>query len=108
MCIVSIKIRYADKRKEVNTYALLDNCCQKTFAKENIMHKLEASGARTKISVKTMNDEQTHLSTAVDRLEVASENKRINKQWIKVPKCDTTSELLIDAKEVATKEKLKK
>ena len=28
MCIVSVKIRYVDKRKEVITYALLDNCSQ--------------------------------------------------------------------------------
>ena len=28
MCIVSVKIRYVDKRKEVTTYALLDNCSQ--------------------------------------------------------------------------------
>ena len=76
--------------------------------KEDIIHKLEASGARAKISVKTMNGEQTHLSTAADRLEDASKKKRINKQWIKVPKCYTTSDLPIDAKEVATKEKLKK
>ena len=73
--------------------------------KEDIIHKLEASGARAKISIKTMNGEQTHLSTAVDRLEVASKKKRINKQWIKVPKCYTTSDLPIDAKEVASKKK---
>ena len=44
--------------------------------KEDIIHKLEASGARAKISVKTMNGEQTHLSTAVDRLEVLQVRKR--------------------------------
>ena len=54
-----------------------------------------------------MNGEETHLSTAVDGLEVAS-NKSINKQWIKLPKSYTSSGLSIDAKEVATKEKLRK
>ena len=47
---------------------------------------------------------QTHLSTAVHGVEVASNND----QWIKLPKSYTTSDLPIDVKEVATKEKLKK
>ena len=50
--------------------------------REDIIHKLEESGARTKITVKTMNGGQTHLSTAADGLEVASNNKSINKQRI--------------------------
>ena len=108
MNIVPVKIRYVNKRKEVTTYALLDNCCKGNFVREDIIHKLEASGARTKITVKTVNGGQTHLSTAVDSLEVASNNKSINKQWIKLLKCYTVSDLPIDVKEVATKEMLRK
>ena len=55
-----------------------------------------------------MNVGQTHLSTPVDDLEVASNNKSINKQWIKPPKSYTTLDLPVDAKEVASKEKLRK
>ena len=76
--------------------------------KGRYIHKLEVSGARTKITVKTMNGVHTHISIAVDGLEVASNNNSINEQWIKLPKGYTTSDLPIDAKEVATKEKLRK
>ena len=38
--------------------------------REDIIHKLQASGARTKITVKTMNGRQTHLWTAVDGLKL--------------------------------------
>ena len=55
-----------------------------------------------------MNGGQTHLSTTADGLEVASNNKSVNKQWIKLPKSYTTSDLPTEAKEVATKEKLRK
>ena len=55
-----------------------------------------------------MNGGQTHLSTTADGLEVASNNKSVNKQWIKLPKSYTTSDLPPEAKEVATKEKLRK
>ena len=79
MCIVPVKIRYVNKRKEVTTSALLDNCAQGA-KREDIIHKLEASGARTKITVKTMNGGQTHLSTAADGLEVASNNKSTDEQ----------------------------
>ena len=106
MFIVPVKIRYMNKRREVTTYAILDNCSQGTFVREDIIHKLEASGTRTKITVKTMNGGLTHVSTAADGLENASSNKSINKQWIKLPKSYTTSDLPIDAKEVRTKEKL--
>ena len=54
-----------------------------------------------------MNGGQTHLSTAVNGLEVASTNKSINEQWIKLPKGYTTSDLPINAKEVATKKSWK-
>ena len=43
MYIVPIKVRYVNKRKEVTTYALLDNCSQGTFVGEDIIHKLEVS-----------------------------------------------------------------
>ena len=76
MCTVPVKIRYVNKKKEVTTYALLDNCSQGTLVREDI-RKLEALGARTKITVKTMNGGQTHLSPAVDGLEVATNNKSI-------------------------------
>ena len=92
MCIVPVKIRYVNKRKEV-TYAFLDNCSQGNFLREDIIHKLEGSRARTKIKVKTMNSGQTHLSTPADGLEVASNNKSINEQWIKLPNCYSTSDL---------------
>ena len=35
ICIFPVKIRYESKRKEVTTYALLDNCSQGTFVREN-------------------------------------------------------------------------
>ena len=108
ICIAPVKIRYVNKRKEVTKYTLLNNCSQGTFVREDVIHKLVASGTRTKITVKTLNGGQTHISTAVDGLEVASNNKSINEQWIKLPKSYTTSDLPTDAKEVATKEKPRK
>ena len=100
-------IRHVNKKKEVTTHALLNNWSQGTFLREGIIRKLEASGARTK-KRKTMNGGQTHLSTTADGLEVASNSKSFNKQWIKLPKSYTTSDFPTEAKEVETKEKRRK
>ena len=53
MCIAPAKIRNANKKREVTTYAFLGSCSQGTFVREDIAHTLEAPGARTKIRVKT-------------------------------------------------------
>ena len=55
-----------------------------------------------------MNGEHIYLSTVVYTSEVASNNNSIKGQWIKLCKSYTTWDLLIDAEEVATKEKLEK
>ena len=67
----------------------------------------QTSGAR-KLTVNTMNDGQTHSLTAADGFWVASSNRSIKEQWIKLPRNYITSELPTDVKEVATKEKLRK
>ena len=92
MCVFHVKIRYVNKRKEVTTHALLDSCSQGTFVREDTIQKLEESKARTKITVKTMNGGQTHLSTAVGDFEVAS------KHCVKHPQGDDTFFVLVQIK----------
>ena len=56
----------------------MDNYSQGTYAREDIVLTLEASGERTKMRVKTMSGEQRHLSTAVDDVEFANNNNTNN------------------------------
>ena len=70
----------------------MDNYSQGTYAREDIVLTLDASGERTKMRVKTMSGEQRHLSTVVDDVEFAN-NNTIKQQWIKLPKNYTTSDL---------------
>ena len=82
--------------------------CIIQFEKEHTTQTLEGLRAGTKITIKTINLGYKHLSAAVDGLENASNNKSTKDQLIKLPKSCTTSDLPIDANEVATKEKLRK
>lgn len=78
MCVAPVKIRTVNKKWEVTSYTLLDNYSQGTYAREDIVLTLEASGERTKVRVKTMSGEQRHLSTAVDDVEFANNNNTNN------------------------------
>ena len=55
-----------------------------------------------------MNSGKTYLSTCANGLEVASNYRSNKEQWIKLPRSCTTSDLPTDAKELATKEKVRK
>ena len=52
MCVVPVKIGHVGTKKEVSTPAMLDNCSQGTFMKENIKKKLGISGRKTEIKLK--------------------------------------------------------
>ena len=78
------------------------------FEKEHTIQTLKGLRAGTKITIKTINVGYNHLSTAVDGLENASNNKSTKDKLIKLPKFYATSYLPIDANKVATKEKLRK
>ena len=42
MCVVPIKVTHAETKREVSTFALLDNCSQGCFIKNNIRERLGA------------------------------------------------------------------
>ena len=52
MCIVPVIVTHAETKKEVSTFAMLDNCSQ---GKNNIRERLGASGRKTEIIIKTLN-----------------------------------------------------
>ena len=65
MCVVPVKVSYSKSKKEFSMYAMLDNCSQGTFIKEDIQKKLGAVGREANITVKTLNGELGMKSTAV-------------------------------------------
>ena len=55
MCVLAVMVRHKLSNRVVKTYAMLDTCCQATFAKENLLSDLGIQGKKTSITVKTMN-----------------------------------------------------
>ena len=52
MCVLPVKISHSKSKKEFSTYAVLDNCRQVMFIKEDIQKKLGAVGREADITVK--------------------------------------------------------
>ena len=70
MYVVSEKIR-------CYTFAILNNCYQKTFVREDVIHKLSKLGSQTQITVNTINGEQVHSLKTADDFEIESTNESV-------------------------------
>ena len=94
MCVVPVQIRHPDSNKILDTYAMLDNCSQGTFVKEEIIEALGIAGAETRVTVKTLNGEVLQMTTVVENLELAGSLGR--PKWIKLPRAYTKQDLPVD------------
>ena len=58
MCVVPIRVSHGETKKEISTYAMLANCSQGCFIKENVKRRFGVTGSKTAIIIKTLNGEQ--------------------------------------------------
>ena len=79
MCIVLINIYCDETESQVRTYAMVDNCSQRTFIKESLMNDLKLSKLTTSITVKISNGEGTVKTKAIKDLKVAQIGNRDKK-----------------------------
>ena len=66
MCVAPVTVNHKNSSRQVNTFAMLDNCSQGTFVKEDLLKKLKIGGRATSISIKTLNGENTFQLHTVD------------------------------------------
>ena len=71
MCVVPALVRYKFSSCIVETYAMLDNCSQATFIRNELLGALGLHGRKTSITEKTINDEVTKSSEVLDGIELA-------------------------------------
>ena len=106
MCVVPVKVKCSNSRKEFRTHAILDCCSQGTFSSTDLARKLKAEGVQTTIKIKTLNGEESQKTEAVSGLKVSkSTGKRM---WIDLPVTYTKEDLPVDDEDVATSEKIRK
>ena len=70
MCAVPGQIRHPYSNKVLHVYGILDNFSQDTFVKQKIIESLGITGVDTRVTVKTLNGEISHMTTVVKNLKV--------------------------------------
>ena len=108
MCVVPVIVKHKNSSREVKTFAMLDNCSQGTFVKEDLLKKLKIGGRATSISIKTLNGENTFQSHVVDSLQVCSAITKSKEICLNLPATCTKNLLPADTNEAATPKKLEK
>ena len=85
MCVVPIKISHQNCKKTIRTYAILDNCSQGSFIKQDLLKRLGVDGQKLSLDLKTLNGEKSGETLMADNLKAAGMNK-MNNYWISLPK----------------------
>ena len=80
--------------------------CQGSFIQEALVKKMQTSGRKTTLNLKTLNGERFESTTAIEGLQVAK--SKDGSTWIKLPRIYIRKHLPVDKKEVATLEKIEK
>ena len=107
MSIVPVQLVHENSNKVINTHALLDNCNQGTFVMKS-SDTMGKDGTPTSITIKTLNGDVTNTSVAVEGLKVCAAAASGKNRWVKIPKAFSWDELQVDAKDIATPEKIAK
>ena len=110
ICVVKVRLRHCNSKKEVKTFSLRDSCSQGTFLTELILKKLDATAVGILININTLNNNQKVSSTLVDRIMVSKQvlSTRNQIHWVKLPKLYTRKDIPVDPSKVANSLKLKK
>ena len=58
MCVVQIKISHQNCKKTIRAYAMLDNCSQGTFIKQDLPKRLGVDNQKLSLNLKTLTGEK--------------------------------------------------
>ena len=107
MCIVHVQITSTNTSKKAHTYALLDSCSQGTFILDQLANDFGISGRKTSVTIKTLNEEFSSNSTALEGLKVASISED-NSEWLTSSRTITRPDLPVDNDDITKPFQLRK
>ena len=82
MCVVPVKIKSSNSKKEFRTSAMLDCGSKGTFINTGLARKLKAEGVQMSIKIKTLNGEESQETEAVSGLKVSkSSGESMRIEW---------------------------
>ena len=106
MCLMPLKISHLNCNKTIRTYAMLDNCRQGSFIKQDLLKRLGVDDQKLSLILKMLTGEKSEETLMVDNLKVAGVNKM--NDWISLPKVYSKETLPVEKEKVETSEKVSK
>ena len=73
-----MKVKSAAQGKDVLTCAMLDNCSQGSFIQRALVKKMQISGRKSTLNLKTLNGERPESRIEIDELQVAGSSIAIH------------------------------
>ena len=110
MCVVPVKVQHKQSNKGIIAFAMLDTCCQGTFATENLMNQLDMNSIRyTSIGIRTLIGNREQSSYLLDGLSVSKLVLGPNEKakWFRLPSTFTRKKIPVDQSEIAISATLK-
>ena len=106
MCVVPVKVKCSNSKKEFRAHVMLDCWSQGTFINTDLARKSKAEGVQTTNKIKTLDGEESQETEAVSGLKVSKSSGE--RMWIDLPVTYTKEDLHVDGEDVATPEKIKR
>ena len=109
MYVVPVKVQHKQSNKGIIAFAMLDTCCQGTFATENLMNQLDMNSIRTSIGIRTLIGNREQSSYLLDGLSVSKLVLGPNEKakWFRLPSTFTRKKIPVDQSEIAISATLK-
>ena len=110
MCVVPVWVGHRSSKKMVKAYAMLDNCSQRSFIKDEIIEDLGVSGGKLKLSLKTLTGEKSEDNEAVDGLIISAIDSKKGRpmRWLELSKAYSQNCLPVEREEIAVPDKIKR
>ena len=101
--MVPIWVGHRNSRKLIKKHAVLGNCSQESFIKDEIIKDLGTLGRKLKLSFERLIYEKSGDTEAVDGLIISAvdSKKRKPMEWIKLSKAYSNNCLLVEKEEIA-------
>ncbi|XP_035980606.1 uncharacterized protein LOC118556656 isoform X5 [Fundulus heteroclitus] len=104
LSIVPVKVKHAKGSKIIQTYAFLDPGSSATFCTTNLMNKLNLSGRKTNILLRTMSQEKATSANIITGLEVSAIDSR---EFINLPEVYTQSNMPVSTNSIPSEVELR-
>ena len=106
MCLLPIWVGQQKSSK----YAMLDNCGQVSFIRDELIEDLGIPGRKLQLILKTLTGKKSEEIMAIDGLIVYGIDlkKTRTNEWIELPRAYSKKSLPVEREEIATPDKIKK